>query len=161
MILNTSKIKNGQVIEFENKKLELDQSLFETYFVKLTSCLVSGYIKKIDYSVEIKLNIKSEFSGLCYKCGEEAKFDLNLSLNNNLDLLDNSTVIKNRELDMEALVSEELLLNLPSKVVCRESCLGLCGTCGNNLNYQSCDCAKAITNNANNPFNELKKLLNK
>jgi len=163
MVLNTSKLSNGQIVEFKNRQLDLDQKLFDSYFVKLTKCLISGYIKKVDYSVEVWLKINSEFSGLCYKCGDEASFNVNLELSNTIDTLnsESSTFIRNRELDLDELVSEELLLNLPSKVVCNENCKGLCGTCGINLNYGKCNCDKAIKNNANNPFNELKKLLKK
>jgi len=36
---------------------------------------------------------------------------------------------------------QELILNLPSKVLCREDCRGICPHCGANLNDEKCDCS--------------------
>jgi uncharacterized protein len=38
---------------------------------------------------------------------------------------------------------EAVLLALPLKPLCRESCRGLCPRCGENLNRHSCDCSPA------------------
>ena len=43
-------------------------------------------------------------------------------------------------LDVPALISNELLMSLPMKVLCREDCKGLCPVCGTNLNHGSCGC---------------------
>lgn len=44
------------------------------------------------------------------------------------------------EIDLSALVQEQILLSLPSLPLCREECKGLCIQCGVNLNVQSCEC---------------------
>ena len=44
------------------------------------------------------------------------------------------------QLDVTDVVVEELICNLPLKVVCSESCRGLCFKCGTNLNHNRCDC---------------------
>ena len=43
-------------------------------------------------------------------------------------------------LDVDQLIGNELLLNLPMKVLCREDCKGICRKCGTNLNHSSCSC---------------------
>lgn len=43
-------------------------------------------------------------------------------------------------LDADELIRDELILALPSKVLCKEDCKGLCSICGKNLNEGSCDC---------------------
>jgi uncharacterized protein len=45
-----------------------------------------------------------------------------------------------KEIDLDPIVREQVLLALPMQVVCREDCRGLCGMCGQNLNEASCDC---------------------
>ena len=45
-----------------------------------------------------------------------------------------SPYLDSEELDLRAWVREALVLALPAQIVCRESCLGLCGVCGANLN---------------------------
>ncbi len=44
------------------------------------------------------------------------------------------------ELDLNALVREQVLLTLPLKPLCREECRGLCRQCGVNLNREPCSC---------------------
>ena len=45
--------------------------------------------------------------------------------------------------DLTPLVQEQLLLALPTRPLCRETCRGLCPHCGANLNLQTCGCAPA------------------
>ena len=46
------------------------------------------------------------------------------------------------ELDLDSDIREEVLLNFPMKVLCRDDCRGICGNCGKNLNEGSCSCSK-------------------
>ncbi|MEM7816404.1 MAG: DUF177 domain-containing protein [Candidatus Aenigmatarchaeota archaeon] len=45
-------------------------------------------------------------------------------------------------LDMDEKIREEILLDFPMKVLCREDCKGLCPKCGLNLNFYECNCRK-------------------
>ena len=42
--------------------------------------------------------------------------------------------------DLREIAREQVYLNLPQKVVCREGCAGLCPTCGANRNRIECRC---------------------
>ena len=44
------------------------------------------------------------------------------------------------ELDLEALLIEELQMAWPSKILCSEECKGICKKCGKNLNEEKCEC---------------------
>lgn len=60
-------------------------------------------------------------------------------------------------LDLDELVSSDILLELPSKFLCRGDCQGLCQKCGHNLNFGDCDCDKAEIDPR---LESLKELLN-
>jgi uncharacterized protein len=45
-----------------------------------------------------------------------------------------------KELDLEPVVREQLILALPPYPVCQEGCKGLCPVCGANLNERECGC---------------------
>ena len=45
------------------------------------------------------------------------------------------------ELDLRPAIREQWLLAVPSLVVCREDCKGLCPKCGADLNAGACSCA--------------------
>jgi len=44
------------------------------------------------------------------------------------------------KIDLSAVVTEQILLDIPMKPVCRESCKGLCDQCGADLNEETCGC---------------------
>jgi uncharacterized protein len=48
-------------------------------------------------------------------------------------------------LDLDALVQEQLLLAVPSHLLCRVDCRGLCPYCGGNRNETECSCTAAQT----------------
>jgi len=57
------------------------------------------------------------------------------------DEADISPFIEDSVVDVDGLAREALVLALPSKVLCDESCRGLCPTCGNLAGSEMCDCA--------------------
>lgn len=44
------------------------------------------------------------------------------------------------ELDVDVLINNEILINMPVKVLCREDCKGICPVCGRNQNEGECGC---------------------
>lgn len=67
---------------------------------------------------------------------------------------------RNDEIDLSGVVSEQVMLELPMKPVCREDCRGLCDQCGANLNEGSCDCDKSRIDPRFSVLVELKKRMN-
>jgi uncharacterized protein len=58
-------------------------------------------------------------------------------------------------IELDDLVREEILLAVPSQVLCREDCRGLCAVCGNDLNAKDCGCQVV---NADSRWDKLKDL---
>ncbi len=46
------------------------------------------------------------------------------------------------KVELDELLREDVLLDLPGKFLCREDCKGLCPRCGKNLNQGDCGCPK-------------------
>lgn len=44
------------------------------------------------------------------------------------------------ELNVEAFVNNEILINMPAKVLCKPDCKGICRQCGQDLNMGTCGC---------------------
>ena len=61
-------------------------------------------------------------------------------------------------LELDDAVRTALLLELPSRILCKEDCKGLCSQCGANLNVRECSCQKDLIRK--NPFSALASLLN-
>ncbi len=65
------------------------------------------------------------------------------------------------KIDLAPLLDQAILLELPLVALCKADCLGLCPTCGKNLNEGACACAPVSDDafqKANNPFSALKNL---
>jgi uncharacterized protein len=54
-------------------------------------------------------------------------------------------------------LSEQVLLSVPMKVICRADCRGLCATCGVNLNHEECRCETHATDPRLAPLARLKQ----
>ena len=47
-------------------------------------------------------------------------------------------------LDVDKLITNEIVVALPTKVLCKEDCRGLCPVCGTNLNHGDCGCDRHV-----------------
>lgn len=89
----------------------------------------------------------------CSRCLDPVRNDFDLSMEASLDMkqteeerieeLDEQPYVSGYNLDVDQLVCNELLLNLPMKVLCDEDCKGICNRCGANLNHETCDCDRS------------------
>jgi len=64
-------------------------------------------------------------------------------------------------IDLKQIVREQIILDLPLKMVCAEDCAGLCYKCGANLNESSCQCDPGERDPRWSMLLELKKKMNK
>ena len=64
------------------------------------------------------------------------------SLRSEGEVYDTYLVADQDRIDMNETAISDLLLMLPTKMLCREDCKGLCYICGCDLNESTCDCQK-------------------
>lgn len=67
--------------------------------------------------------------------------------------------IEHDQLDLEPLVREAILLELPEAPLCRPDCAGLCPTCGVDLNTTTCACAAPPSDARWGALDDLKRQL--
>lgn len=70
----------------------------------------------------------------------DEEIDMKLTDQERMEALNEQFYVKGYNLDVDQLVGNELMLNLPMKVLCAEDCKGICNRCGTNLNRGTCDC---------------------
>lgn len=104
------------------------------------------------------------FTHTCDRCLEEGDFPFNLDIawlfeplgslqEAGVDMEENdegthldtgvARCIVDDAVDLRPHVWEEVALAMPTKFICDENCLGLCGQCGKNLNSGVCNCDPA------------------
>ncbi len=109
---------------------------------------VTGKIENRAGVVTLVFSVKSVLSLTCDRCLKtfEKPVDYSFShivvreLSNADDEEFDYVVCEDGMLDLAELVRSDLMLELPTKVLCREDCKGLCPRCGKDLNLGSCDC---------------------
>ncbi|MBQ1604529.1 MAG: DUF177 domain-containing protein, partial [Lachnospiraceae bacterium] len=52
--------------------------------------------------------------------------------------------VNENQLDVDRLIFDEILVNWPAKVLCKDDCKGICLVCGQNLNIQDCGCNRQV-----------------
>jgi len=77
---------------------------------------------------------------LLYKPGNQSPRAREL----NISSADSCVVFYRDDLPLRNLLLQQIYLELPEKILCKEECLGLCPDCGANLNEGSCGCSGSI-----------------
>lgn len=103
--------------------------------------------------IEVKGKVRAMIP--CARCLEEVAYDTALDFERKVDMkLDEQerdaaeeeyNFLQKTELDTDILVHNELLVNWPIRVLCKEDCKGICSRCGTNLNHGECGCDRSST----------------
>ena len=116
---------------------------------------VSGVFTNIAGSIEFCG--KTEFTArfMCDRCGEwfeeSHSFEFSEILKKELDKEsdgdENPDIIfyEGHIIDISDIIFNNIFMNLPSKYLCSEDCMGLCPHCGKNLNLEKCSCTDDVT----------------
>ncbi len=97
--------------------------------------------------VTARLQLSSNMTALCDRCLESVSIPVSLQVETTLvrslaneDEEEHFLVLPDACLDTQDLARNELILNLPTRVLCSEECRGLCPACGCNRNQTECGC---------------------
>ncbi len=100
----------------------------------------------------LRLDLETELPGhfICDRCGKEfhqlhrcrERFFFTFEEKGMTTETQDAAIIPENalELDISQEIRDMVILSLPSQLVCREGCLGLCPVCGADLNKEKCDC---------------------
>ncbi|HYN91128.1 MAG TPA: DUF177 domain-containing protein [Thermoleophilaceae bacterium] len=128
----------------EGRRLELKVPVAGFEFGGQRYDVVGGSVEAVlDFSHTVRgyafrLRFETALAGPCVRCLEEAGHALEVDAREidqpggGEDL--SSPYLDEAELDVQAWARDALALALPTQIVCREDCAGLCAVCGENLN---------------------------
>lgn len=154
MNIDVSGLLNGgsKPIKF-SYTLNLEDLVYSTYNPVKKGAKIKGSVYEKAGVVYLNADISFKFFGFCDRCAEEIVKDMGFKLSkilvsklaNDADAdFDDYVVVSNGVLELDDLVTEEIQLFLPSKMLCKPDCKGLCYKCGKNLNFGDCDCKKDV-----------------
>jgi uncharacterized protein len=145
-------IQLKQLFDIVGEALDIDYSIGEDELKDIrgysfvTPITVKGRIVNRAGVVMLTYESWCELKLECDRCLNEFVREYHYSFEHILVAHANSdddiyVVCENNVLDMNELAVSDMLLQLPTKILCKEDCKGLCYKCGHDLNEGDCGCS--------------------
>ena len=114
--------------------------------------LASGTVRNTAGVLVMTGEITTCIHGVCDRCASafdrEIHFPINVVLVTEMANEENEDEwvfpLEGDSADLDDIVRTVFVLNLDSKLLCKEDCKGLCHRCGKNLNEGPCNCQKEL-----------------
>ncbi len=153
MIVDLTQIEKEAFFDVAIEPLDVDWNEDDTSLV--APIQVKCRIEKGEGQVTVTGKIVTCLQAHCSRCFEEKglnvdlnfkavfvvreKFPTDVELELKPEDLDIS-IFEGDELNLAEVAREQILLSLPTQILCDPNCKGLCGICWTNLNKSSCKC---------------------
>ena len=145
----------SSIIKVPGARLEIDgfangesaEFLGETYRFP-NPLKVEGVIYNNGQSLTLEAQVSGFMLTDCARCLEETEVSVDFEINELLSRVEDGAdpddediiIFEGHEIELDDIVTDNFLINMPGKYLCDEDCLGLCPTCGHNLNESDCGC---------------------
>ncbi len=130
--------------------------------VRFTNVRLSGQMVGTGEAVRVSASVEADVESRCALCLEPvhrhltAEIDALFAREPDPDDPD-QFLLDGYKIETDDIAREALLLELPMRFVCSETCKGICPICGTNRNIALCTCQEG--GERQNPFSALSKLL--
>jgi uncharacterized protein len=147
MVLDLKKVftQQNKIVPFDYS-IDLSSTEVDSAHPFVSPVKVLGTIKGLEGFAELKAQVSFNFSIPCDRCTRQISrhfvYSFSHTLVRKLENEDDDQLIEvhDGKLDLDELMREDILLELPTKFLCREDCKGICPVCGKNLNDGPCGC---------------------
>ena len=141
--------------------VEFEPDAFANNKVDTTALISMNYSSDFDEVVHIKGFVDVPCLFVCDRCAGNFNknlyfdFEEEIKRKSESDEDDDGFVYDDKgNVDINEIVKNLIIMNFPTKVLCRPDCKGLCQVCGVNLNDQECEHQNKKIGE-NNPFADL------
>ena len=166
MMLGLSKIIEtpGASVPFSTS-VDLSDLCYGVSYPVTEAVIAEGTVRNTAGVLVMTGSIRTCIHGTCDRCAanfdREIDFPIDVVLVTELANEENEDEwvfpLEGDSADLDDIVRTVFVLNLDSKLLCKEDCKGLCYRCGTNLNEGPCNCQKELDPR----FAALKQLLEK
>ena len=151
MLLGLSKIIDspGASVSFSTS-VDLSDLCYGVSYPVSEPVLAQGTVRNTAGVLVMTGEITTRIHGICDRCAGEfhrdIHFPIDVVLVTELSNEENEDEwvfpLEGDSADLDDIVRTVFVLNLDSKLLCKDDCKGLCPRCGKNLNLGPCDCRK-------------------
>lgn len=142
------------ILSGETDRIEIDYTLSSAELPAINdvefsdNIKVTGEFKNTAGYMTLTLVCAIEYRSVCARCLKELDGTLNVSFEKvvceegDLQNQENDDYIEicDSVIDVDEAIIEDIILNFPAKLLCRDDCKGICPKCGVDLNSVSCNC---------------------
>lgn len=151
MILDLEPIFNneGMVKQFDYQ-LDLSEQELNGSKPFASPVRISGHAGNYTGIVELHATADFTLETACDRCAKPISLSLATKIFHTLvtslndETNDELLLVNELRFNLDELVTEDIFLDLPSKLLCSEDCKGICSKCGADLNAGSCSCEKEV-----------------
>ncbi len=155
MVLDLSSLLSGKSsrldFEYEITQEDEENAVLPPDDVSFTAPVrVKGYITDNAGYMLLCATAEIDYKSRCARCLEDIfgtfilEFNRTVATSGTLqdEANDEYVIVKNGKLDIDRELVEDLMLEFPAKLLCKEECAGICPKCGKSLNFGECGCPK-------------------
>ena len=97
-------------------------------------------VENASSTIVVRGSVATSIGLACQRCLTEWSEDLSVSVTEALGMEEEDGYVVDEDggIDLEPMLRDAVLLEIPLRPLCRDDCLGLCGTCGADLNTGAC-----------------------
>lgn len=147
MVLDLKSFFNGGNRELKiETKLDFSSEEYVGEYIFPEPVSVLGKISNRADVTYVELTCQVILEKSCDRCGDKTRKDLTVNINrvavNHLEGEEDDEIllVPDEKLDLYEFCFSEILLSLPMKHLCSDTCKGICLNCGKNLNVGPCGC---------------------
>lgn len=147
MIIDVKQLFDGEGearrVDYE---LDLSGQKLGTAFAFERPVVIRGEVFNRAGIVTLRYSAEFVYEGVCDRCLEPVtrpfvmRFEHILVTRLEGEDQDEFLVVEDAKLPMDEVAQSDILLEFPTKILCREDCKGLCPQCGTNRNIRDCGC---------------------
>jgi len=148
MVLDLTVLTSGKK---EKLEFEFEWTFEDLGFLRQHSPIDSGLfhakgqVLKISEEFVLQLDYSGSLNFICERCLDSLEYassgKVYKALSTQEDEEEEDVVIySDHQLNLVEVVEDDILMNLPIQIVCKQTCKGICRTCGKNFNEGPCTC---------------------
>ena len=151
MILDLEPIFNNEgMVKHFDYQLDLSEQELNGSKPFASPVRISGHAGNYTGIVELHATADFTLETACDRCAKPISLSLATKIFHTLvtslndETNDELLLVNELRFNLDELITEDIFLDLPSKLLCSEDCKGICSKCGADLNAGSCSCEKEV-----------------
>ena len=117
-------------------------------YIFISPVRFDGSIVNISGVLKLNGQLKAEYTVKCHMCLKDVDGKLSININESFvdaDKVENDTDVETYTyegnfIEIDKVLMDSIVLNLPMKQACTAECKGICPRCGIDLNVGQCEC---------------------